>query len=132
MVEPVYYIVGGAGARHGAVASRDRSPPARDIWLLNDTAANHSSWFMLQTNYDHWELPPKWDDRRTPGIAHVQALGQAGVKESGISQVLAQWPTMNNHTDVSCVMASALGNYKSSVWLDSVAVQVAESSSVVI
>lgn len=26
----------------------------------------NGSWFILETNYDHWKPPPKIDDRRTP------------------------------------------------------------------
>ena len=26
----------------------------------------NGSWFILETNYDHWKPAPKIDDRRTP------------------------------------------------------------------
>ena len=26
----------------------------------------NGSWFILETNYDHWKPPPSFDDRRTP------------------------------------------------------------------
>lgn len=85
LVQPVYFIVAGAGARQGAVVARERRPPAVDVWLLNGTASP-ANWFQLQTNYDRWKAPPAWDDRRTPGVAHMLALGQRGVGAAGLKK----------------------------------------------
>ena len=41
--------------------SRDK---AVDIWDLD---TKKGMWFLLETNYDHWEKPLFLDDRRTPG-----------------------------------------------------------------
>jgi len=34
-----------------------------DLWQLG---SNGSSWYILETNYDHWKPPLFLDDRRTP------------------------------------------------------------------
>ena len=33
-------------------------------------------WYLLQTNYDNWEEPPFYDDRRTPGKICMKEMGQ--------------------------------------------------------
>lgn len=124
LVEPVYYIIGGPAAGQGAVVARDRKGP-RDVWLMNKTSVP-SPWFLLQTNYDRWLEPPSWDDRRTPGIQHMFSLGQSSVDESGMLSVLQQWPTFNDHTDITAVMRVSSRHYNHStdylslVWMDDV------------
>jgi len=124
LVEPVYYIIGGPLAGQGAVVARDRKGP-HDVWLMNKTSVP-SPWFLLQTNYDRWLSPPSWDDRRTPGIKHMFSLGQSSVDESGLLSVLRQWPTFNDHTDITAVMrvssspAHRSTDYLSLVWMDDV------------
>lgn len=73
LVDEVYYIVGGSRAGQGAVVTRDRIGTA-NIWRLEP----HRSFFLLETNYDHWETPPQSDDRRTPGESHMRKLGLDG------------------------------------------------------
>jgi len=94
------------------------NPPARDVWLLNKTSTP-APWFVLQTNYDHWEAPPAWDDRRTPGNANMLQLGQAAVGKNSLYGILHQWPTFNNHTDATGVLGINEGSYLSIVWTDS-------------
>ena len=36
---------------------------AVDTWQLGKEGAQ---WYLLETNYDHWEKPFVLDDRRTP------------------------------------------------------------------
>lgn len=119
LVDPVYYIVGGAKGGQGAVVSRDRRPPARDVWLLNQTS-KVSPWFILETNYDHWVTPPSWDDRVTPAMEHMKKLGQAGVNGKGIEGILRQWPTFNPHTDITGIMDVTHGSFRTIVWRDDV------------
>ena len=38
---------------------------AVDVWELGSEKAH--PWFILQTNYDHWEKAPEFDDRSDPG-----------------------------------------------------------------
>ena len=60
----------------------------RRAWLLQLSCDGVR---RLQTNYDHWEQPPSSDDRRTPGDAHMVALGQRGVGVAGLLGVLTTW-----------------------------------------
>jgi hypothetical protein len=121
--EHVYFIVGGTRHGEGVVLARDRFKTV-DAWHLGNATATHqganntqSPWFRLQTNYDHWLEVPKWDDRRTPGVAHLQAVGQAQLGVDTIfDSVLKAWPTLNDHTDITAVLSAATGEYKSVVW----------------
>ena len=36
---------------------------AVDVW---DMDVNNGSWYLVETNYDHWKKPFFLDDRRTP------------------------------------------------------------------
>lgn len=49
-----YIIVSGTGPNEGCVITRDRNSAA-DVWRLQAPA----TWFLVQTNYDHW-LPVRW------------------------------------------------------------------------
>ena len=124
-VDENYFIVGGVAAGEGAVISRARDK-ADDVWYIG-RGANQSSgdtaqtWYRLQTNYDHWQPPPKADDRRAPGYANMDALLPAGVGLDGsglLKRVMEQWPTKNMHTDYTAVMSAAAGVYHSMVWMD--------------
>ena len=72
---------------------------------------------MLQTNYDHWEPAPSYDDRRDPGNKRMEALGQAGVTGKAVYGVLLQWPTFNHHTDFTAIISAAdPANYVTWIW----------------
>lgn len=58
LIADVYYIVAGVKASEGAVITRNREN-ASDIWRLNPP----SRWFEVETNYDHWQPAPWYDDR---------------------------------------------------------------------
>lgn len=74
-----------------------------DVWKLSkeqDEAKSKGGaapFFLLQTNYDHWTQPPSYDDRRDPGIKHMDALGVGGVGFTGLLSVMKMWPTFNHH-----------------------------------
>ena len=93
--------------------ARDRNTVA-DAWYIKDTP---SRWFALETNYDHWLPVPTADDRRTPGNAHMDTLGQAGVDAAGMLGVMKQWPTFNHHTDYTLIANPANGIYNGTAWM---------------
>ena len=115
LIDPVYYILGGAKSGEGAVVTRDRKEAA-DIWRLN--ASEPDGWFRLETNYDHWLAVPSYDDRRDPGNAHMKALGRDNVSTTTMWSILEQWPTFNLHTDFSAVMSATDGTFQTTVWVD--------------
>jgi hypothetical protein len=113
-VDENYFIVGGVNRGEGAVISRDRDK-AHDVWYLNST-----TWYRLQTNYDHWLPVPTADDRRTPGVANMNKMGPRGIGVNGdgmLKHVLEKWPTYNHHTDYTGVFSAATGLYRSMIWM---------------
>lgn len=120
LIDQIYYIVGGAAPGEGAVIARSRDK-AVDVWHMNATATP-DGWFLLETNYDRSNPVPVADDRRTPGRAHMRALGQSGIGErgNGLYSVMKMWPTFNHHTDYSAIMSCSERSYmyNSTVWYD--------------
>ena len=115
LIDQNYYIVGGVSKGEGAVIARGRNK-AVDVWRLNE-----SSWYRLETNYDHWNPVPKADDRRSPGQKNMTAMGQNGIGPSGegiYKHVMVQWPTFNHHTDYTGIFSAAKGVYSSNIWTD--------------
>ena len=86
------------------------------MWKL-DQQHGDAGFFLAQTNYDHWEPVPSYDDRRTPAIAHMKALGQPAVGFSGLLSVMKMWPTFNHHTDFTAIISAAdPANYVTWIW----------------
>ena len=66
----VYFILAdGKGKNAGTIITRAREKTAGVVDLYQETDNTKSgSWFLLQTNYDPWQKPPFYDNRRDPGI----------------------------------------------------------------
>ena len=64
----------------GVVITRARTK-ADNVWELD---IKKNVWYLLETNYDHWTVPPFYDDRRTPGNNCMHNKTQA------VSQTLKQ------------------------------------------
>jgi len=108
LIADVYYIVAGISAGEGAVISRNRQN-ATDIWMLDSP----TRWFEVQTNYDHWEQPPWFDNRVTPANNAMKAMGQNNVTLSGMFSVLSVKPVLNLQTTYTILACPADGTYKS-------------------
>lgn len=70
LVGPSYAIIGGANAGEGAVVTLGPNmTQAIDIWEIPEalpaSADASGKFYVLETNYDHWDEPPIYDDRRT-------------------------------------------------------------------
>jgi hypothetical protein len=85
------------------------------VWRLAPDQPD--GWFRLQTNYDHWQPVPAADDRRTPGVASMRAIGQAGLGTASLWGAITRFPVFNHHTDYSGVYVPARAMYNSSVWM---------------
>jgi len=107
LIADVYYIVAGVSHNQGAVISRNRIN-ATDVWRL-DTP---SRWFLVETNYDHWEEPPWFDDRVKPANDGMNAIGQQNLTLDGMLQVLSTKPVLNLQTTYSILSCPADGTYK--------------------
>ncbi|XP_077987045.1 N-acylethanolamine-hydrolyzing acid amidase-like [Glandiceps talaboti] len=103
IVAPVYYIVGGVGPGEGAVITRNRIT-AEDVWFI-DTDQNR--WFLVETNYDHWNPPPAHDDRRTPAVKELNAIGQDKVNDKEIFGVLSKPPNLRTSTAYTASMSAS-------------------------
>lgn len=126
LANPVYYIIAGAARGQGSIITRERKA-ALDVWHLEEVSARdikkintQPEWFRLQTNYDHWEPVPSYDDRRTPGVAHVTQMCNGKVDADSVMQVMTAWPTQNHHTDVTSIMCARTGYISTTVWLSGV------------
>ena len=104
LIAPSYIIVGGVGPRQGAVITRDRIA-ALDIWRLNPIDGR---WFLVETNYDHWEPPPPDDDRRDPAIQGMNETGRENLSGISLFRVLSTPPVLNNGTSYTTIMSAAI------------------------
>lgn len=59
---------------------------------------------------------PEADDRRSPGIAHMTALGQQALSAKAMLRVMSTYPTQNSHTDYTGVFVPRDGTYDSQIW----------------
>ncbi len=93
-----YYVVAGLRGNEGAIITRVRNY-AEDIWYLSD-----DSWYIIQTNYDHWKLQPLEDDRVTPAKTILESLGQSSFNTASMWNLLSTRPIYKNsaviHTNV--------------------------------
>jgi hypothetical protein len=108
LISDVYYIVAGVSAGQGAVISRNRVN-ATDIWRLNAP----TRWFEVETNYDHWEQPPWFDDRVDPANDAMNAMGRKSLSLNGMYQVLSVKPVFNLQTTYTILSCPADGTFQS-------------------
>lgn len=100
LIGPIYFILGGSESGEGAVITRavDRT---LDTWNLN---VKNNTWFVLETNYDRWKAPLFIDDRRTPAIKCMNALGPVNATFPGLFDVLNTKPVLNKLTAYTTLM----------------------------
>jgi len=108
LIADVYYTVAGTKSGEGAVISRNRFN-ATDVWKLNPP----SQWYVVQTNYDHWEQPPWFDNRVVPAENALNAIGQAHLTMSGLFDVLSTKPVFNIQTTYSILAVPQNSTYMS-------------------
>ncbi|KAL9971638.1 hypothetical protein ACROYT_G017833 [Oculina patagonica] len=103
VLAPVYYILGGTKSGEGVVITRSRTE------CLNQMSLNpaNKTWFVLETNYDNWKPALVVDDRRTPGKACMNKMGQEGVSFKGIYNVLSTQPVLNKLTTYTTLMQAS-------------------------
>lgn len=104
LLAPCYYIIAGAKSKQGAIITRSRVK-ADDVWILG----SNNTWFIAETNYDHWEAPLFIDDRITPTNKCMNKLGQKDLSFEGIFNVLSSKPVLNKLTVYSSLMRASDG-----------------------
>ena len=105
MLAPAYFILGGNKSGEGCIITRSGSK-AVDIW---DLGTKNSSWYLVETNYDHWEPPMFIDDRRTPAKKCLENKGQKNVGFPGMFDVLSSRPVLNKLTTYTALMEVSKG-----------------------
>ncbi|CAG9319974.1 unnamed protein product [Blepharisma stoltei] len=95
-----YFTIGGVNENEGAVITRSRNYAA-DVWEMNE-----KRWFLVQTNYDHWLVHPKSDDRYHPAVDIIEKAGEGNVDKGVLFKVLGTPPVLeiDNSTIHSTVM----------------------------
>jgi hypothetical protein len=109
LIADVYYTVAGVNSGEGAVISRNRMN-ATNVWRLDASAG---TWFLAQTNYDHWENPPWFDDRVKPAYAAMNAMGQDDLTFDGLWKVLSTKPVFNLQTTYSILAQPSQSYFQS-------------------
>ena len=107
LIAPCFLIIGGPRAE-GVVITRDRSK-AIDVWHLNET------WYLVETNYDHWKPPPATDNRRDPAIRTLNSIGRSNITADTLFRVLSTPPVLNTATSYTTVMSSGSLSYYEAV-----------------
>ncbi|XP_076067426.1 acid ceramidase-like [Oratosquilla oratoria] len=113
LLAPVYFILGGVNAGEGCIITRDREN--FNILSLGSRKSGSGSWFLVETNYDHWKNPPFFDDRRTPAIKCMMEGGQEEATEKLLYNVLSTKPVFNKLTTYTSLMQA--GDGKINTWL---------------
>ena len=104
LITPSYIIVAGTGSSDGVVITRDRESAIDQSFINLDAGA----WYILETNYDHWKAPPKSDNRRDPGIKHMNMIGRNGINATTLYTVLSTDPVLNSDTVYTTIMSPVL------------------------
>eukprot|EP01064_Diplonema_japonicum_P019772 TRINITY_DN285_c0_g2_i1.p1 TRINITY_DN285_c0_g2~~TRINITY_DN285_c0_g2_i1.p1 ORF type:complete len:440 (+),score=166.80 TRINITY_DN285_c0_g2_i1:67-1320(+) len=114
-VGPSYIILSGIEAGEGCVLTRGPNMVTPiDTWDLADQLKKNT-YFVLETNYDHWKKPPIFDNRRDSAVDCMNnTIGQA--KFNGfvsLYDVLSAGPNLNRLTTFTWLAHPATGEHNS-------------------
>ncbi|XP_066505399.1 N-acylsphingosine amidohydrolase (acid ceramidase) 1a isoform X2 [Hoplias malabaricus] len=109
LLAPAYFILGGNQTGQGCVITRTRINTL-DIWEI---ALYLGRWYVLETNYDHWEEPFFLDDRRKPAMKCMNQTTQANINLQTIYNVLSTKPVLNKLTAYTSLMEVSSGKLES-------------------
>ncbi|KAJ0044164.1 hypothetical protein NL108_009327, partial [Boleophthalmus pectinirostris] len=91
LLAPAYFILGGNQSGQGCIITRSREL-SLDLLELN---VKLGRWYVLETNYDHWEDPFFLDDRRTPAMTCMNMTTQNNISIKTLYDVLSTKPVLN-------------------------------------
>jgi len=106
LIADVYYIIAGSSANQGAVISRNRTG-ADDVWVLQSP----QRWYEVETNYDHWNPAPWFDDRRGPANNAMNSMGLSNLSLQNLFDVLTVKPVFNLQTTYTILSCPASGEF---------------------
>ncbi|XP_062244508.1 acid ceramidase [Platichthys flesus] len=109
LLAPAYFILGGNQTGQGCIITRSRE---LNIDLL-ELDLKQNRWFVLETNYDHWEEPLFLDDRRTPAMKCMNQITQKNISSKTIYDVLSTKPVLNKLTTYTSLMQVSKGSLES-------------------
>uniref|UniRef100_A0A1B6E234 Acid ceramidase n=2 Tax=Clastoptera arizonana TaxID=38151 RepID=A0A1B6E234_9HEMI len=102
LIAPVYFILAGSKCHQGCIITRARNEC--DIWELGSKHKKQTgNWYLIQTNYDHWQDPPFFDNRRDPAITCIEKYGRQNSFET-LFKVLSTKPVLNKLTTYTALM----------------------------
>jgi len=112
VLSSLYFILGGAKGDRAHVITRSNERPLAPLSL----EGREQPW-LLQTNYDHWQLPPTTDDRRTPGNQCMleKTSDQNKMSLAAMYDVLSTKPVLNLATIYTTLMRVSTGELHSFV-----------------
>ncbi|XP_076148528.1 N-acylsphingosine amidohydrolase (acid ceramidase) 1a [Alosa pseudoharengus] len=109
LLAPAYFILGGNQTGQGCVITRTRVN-ALDVWEIE---LKLGRWYVLETNYDHWEKPFILDDRRTPAMRCMNKTTQNNISFKTLYDVLSTKPVLNKLTTYTTLMEVSTGKLES-------------------
>ncbi|XP_030047331.1 acid ceramidase [Microcaecilia unicolor] len=100
LIAPAYFILGGKSGE-ACVITRTRED-SMDVWELD---VKQGMWYLLETNYDHWNQPMFLDDRRTPAMKCMNRITQKNISLPTLYDVLSTKPVLNKLTTYTALMS---------------------------
>ncbi len=117
-VAPCYIIIGGTTTGQGTVLTKGRTKDG----FINQIHEHYGGWYVVQTNDDHWEPPPKHDNRRTMAFKLMNDMCKAHSTIGNMYGVMKATPLcQTGHTIYTVVMSAANpGEYKTKIYSDGI------------
>merc|ERR1719229_295584 len=118
MVCPAYIILGGLAVGEGVVFSYGPNMTLFDEWgypngmQLPQNNTTQPPFYVLETNYDHWDEPPFYDDRRYPAEKCMGEIGQKAMDIPSLYNVLNGIPNRNRLTTFTALMQVKTGHFE--------------------
>ena len=102
MIAPSYLMVGGLKPMEAAVVTMGRAG-ANSVWWLG---TNHT-WYLVETNYDHWNPTPRFDPRRHYAIEKMNEIGHDNVSPATLLDALSVNWVFNRGTIHTSIMSAS-------------------------
>ncbi|KAM8879241.1 acid ceramidase [Spinachia spinachia] len=109
LLAPAYFILGGNQTGQGCVITRSRLLSI-DVLELD---LKLGRWYVLETNYDHWNEPLFLDDRRTTAMKCMNQTTPKNISPKSLYAVLSTKPVLNKLTVYTSLMQVSGGKVES-------------------
>merc|ERR1712002_230855 len=106
LLAPAYFILAGTKSGQGSIITRSRNSTVN----VKSLDIKNGDWYLIQTNYDNWEEPPFYDDRRNPCIKCMKNLSSKDITIAHIFDVLTSKPMLNKLTTYTALMQVKKGS----------------------